>query len=306
MHRVRALAATALVPGMLLLAGCGGPPGLVGTPRTVVYCGNGGVAETMDVYEPQPAPAHPVPAVVDVHGGGWVLGDATLIAGTVDGDVEAALVGRGWVFISINYRLAPGSKWPAQIEDAMCAVRYVRAHAGQLHVDPARIGALGASAGGQLVSLLGLAGPQAGFSVGPYLDQSSRVQAVVDQYGPADLTAPDWASSPVAQRLSPEVFGVPVGGHTAVLVGASPVTYVAPGAPPFLVVQGAEDTVVPPTQSTELVRRLTGAGNRATLIMVQHAGHGLVPTGGGDVSPSMTQVAGRVVQFFTVHLGGQG
>ena len=95
--------------------------------------------------------------------------------------------------------------------------------------------------------------------------------------GPTDLTSPDWLHSKVIRVLSKETFGVAVGQQSATLVAASPVTYVYPGAPPFLVIQGAEDDIVPPSQSTELVGLLKAAGDQATLEMVRNAGHGLIP-----------------------------
>ena len=170
-----------------------------GSESSYTYCDNGGIAETLNVYEPS-SPPRSTPAVVDIHGGGWVSGDANLQPGTVDWDVEPALVGKGWVFVSINYRLAPSSPWPAQLEDAKCAIRFLRANAPALHIDPNRIGVIGASAGGHLASMLGLTGDgQSQFDVGRYLDQSSAVEAVVDEYGPTDLTSPDWSNSKVLQ-----------------------------------------------------------------------------------------------------------
>jgi acetyl esterase/lipase len=96
------------------------------------------------------------------------------------------------VVASVNYRLAPQYLWPAQIEDVKCAIRYLRASAATYGIDTTRIGAWGGSAGGHLVSMLGTAGPSAGYDVGQYLDQSSAVQTVVDEWGPADLTGPGW------------------------------------------------------------------------------------------------------------------
>ena len=90
---------------------------------------------------------------------------------------------------SIDYRLAPENPWPDQIIDVKCAVRYLRAHAADLGIDPNRIAALGTSAGGQLVSLLGTTGSSTLWDAGPYPDESSAVDAVVDEFGPADLEA---------------------------------------------------------------------------------------------------------------------
>jgi acetyl esterase/lipase len=275
---------------------------------TLKYCDDGGVTETLDVYEPDPLPSSPVPAVVYVHGGGWVQGDSAITAGSLIGQVASAIEAKGWVFVSIDYRLAPRFRWPAQIDDAACAIRFLRAESISLHIDPNAIGAIGDSAGGQIVSLLGLTGRDAGLDTASYTDQSSGVQAVVDLYGPADLTTPDWADAPLIQVYAPQAFGTDLGPGTPgspttdALIAASPVTYVGPDEPPFLIVQGAEDTVVPPDQSTELAARLRAAGNSAVLVMVQHAQHGLLPVTGGPVTPSVSQIVGQTVAFLVGHL----
>ena len=291
----------ALVALLVVVSGCGGPPSLVGTQRSYTYCENGGVAETLDVYEPTSS-IRSAPAMVDIHGGGWVSGDANLQPGSVDWDVESALVSNGWVFVSINYRLAPTYRWPAQLQDAKCAVRYLRANAPALHIDPTRIGVIGASAGGHLASMLGLTGNQVAFDEGGFLNESSAVEAVVDEYGPTDLTSPEWPGSKIQRVFSKLTFGVEVGQQSPTLVAASPVTYVHPGAPPFLVIQGANDIVVPSGQSQELVRLLKGAGDEATLIMVRNAGHGLLQSGKGPLDPDVATVAADTVRFLTQQL----
>jgi acetyl esterase/lipase len=276
---------------------------------TLTYCDEGATPESLDVYEPSPPPLGRVPAVVYIHGGGWTGGDADFAPGSLPGQVAAASAARGWVFVSIDYRLAPRYPWPAQIEDAMCAVRFLRADAAALHIDPRHIGAIGDSAGGQLAALLGLAPSSAGFDVGPHLNESSAVQVVVDLYGPADLTTPDWDGSPVVQAVAPSVFGSPLGPGTGgatsgELAAASPVTYIRPGAPPFLIMQGDRDTVVPPDQSSELARRLSAAGDPAVLVMVPGAQHGFEPVPGGPPVPGVAVLAGEVASFLSAHLGG--
>ena len=285
------------------LTSCGGAPTLAGTPSTVTYCTNGGVALAVEIYHPTDVPKNPVPIVVYFHGGGWQSGVPFIEAGTHFGDVETSIVDHGWDFATVQYRLAPEWPWPAQIVDAKCAIRYLRASAAFLHIDPSRIGVMGDSAGGQLAAMTGLAGPSAGFDVGQYTDQSSKVEAVVDEYGPTDLAAPDWLSSPIAPVTDKAVFGVSPGGDPAPLVAASPVTYVAPGAPPFLVIQGSADQIVPPSQSIELVRRLTAAHDQARLVMVKGAGHGLVPAGSEAISPDLATVGSDVASFFFTQLG---
>ena len=284
--------------------------------NTLTYCDEAGQAETLDVYEPSPLPTAPVPAVLYVHGGGWVQGDSTLAPGSLVERVAMAMVARGWIFVSINYRLAPQFRWPAQIDDASCALRFLRAAAGPLHIASGHIGVMGDSAGGQIVSLLGLAGGSAGsspgrsagFDAGPYASQSTAVEAVVDLYGPADLTTPDWADAPLIQVYAPQAFGTKLGpgapgaATTAALVAASPVTYVGGHAPPFLIVQGEQDTVVPPDQSEELAARLGAAGDGPTLVMVDHAEHGLLPAAGGAVTPSISALAAETTAFLVRHL----
>jgi acetyl esterase/lipase len=288
----------------LTLSGCGGGTGLVGTHSVLTYCTGTQASGTLDLYEPSPPPTSPQPIVVFLHGGAWELGDGSISADSFDGDLEADVVNKGWAFASVNYRLAPQYKWPAMIEDAKCAVRALRAHAAYLKIDPNRIAAVGASAGGQLASLLGLAGPSAGFDVGQYPDQSSRVEAVVDEYGPTDLNAPSWSVTPLAKEISPAVFGVPSQPVSAVLSQASPVSYVNAAAPPFLVIQGAVDEVVAPEQSEELVQRLHADGAAASLVMVQNAGHGLIPIAGLTITPSIASLAQQTTTFLTQQLLG--
>ncbi|MEC3982858.1 alpha/beta hydrolase, partial [Amycolatopsis sp. H20-H5] len=201
--------------------------------------------------------------------------------------LQRALNARGYVVASLDYRLAPAAPWPAQLTDAKCAVRFLRAHAAALRIDPARIGVWGSSAGGQLAALLGTAGPAAGFDVGQYLEQPSAVRAVVDMFGPTDLARLDGADpfTRVVVRLG-------LGASPATRRTASPVTYLAPGAPPFLILQG-EDFVRP--QSAAFAERLRVAGVPVTYIPVQGTGHTLdTPT----QRPAPEQLTGSVVSFF--------
>lgn len=294
LRRSSGLCVLVLVVGGFALTGCS-PHEEMGTKTTLTYCSPGGVAEQLDVYTPIPAPKAPVPVVVYVHGGGWISGSRNF--SVFIGLIEEQVVGAGHIFVSLDYRLAPQNPWPAQIEDVKCAIRFLRYDARSLGIDPTRIGAMGDSAGGQLVGMLGLAGPQAGFDVGQYLDESSAVQAVVDLYGPADLTTPDWKGDSAMQTYAGETFGQDLGRLTVELIDASPVTYARAGAPPFLIVQGTKDAVVPPDQSTELQKRLTAAGDSASVVMVQNAGHGLLQVGPQTVSPGLVPLSQQIVGF---------
>lgn len=257
--------------------------------RDVTYCIADGIDLKMDIYFPSATWGKPRPATVYVHGGAWIGGDKRDGAGILE---IPELLLRGYVVAAINYRLAPKYKFPAQIEDVKCAIRSLRANAATYRIDPDRIGVWGGSAGGHLVSLLGLTDRSAGFDVGQHLDQSSRVQAVVDYFGPSNLT--DFQSGSLPQLLM--VFGSKEG-----LRKASPVTYITSDDPPFLIVQGELDTLVPPEQSQELYRKLTAAGLQATLVMVKNAGHGFRPVD-GPISPSRAEITKMTADFFDKHL----
>jgi acetyl esterase/lipase len=199
----------------------------------------------------------------------------------------------------VDYRLAPQYQFPAQIEDVKCAVRYLKENATRYNLDPNRFGVIGESAGGHLVSLLGLTDERVGWDVGQYLDQSSRVQAVVDLFGPSDLTAPEYT------RARAGTFTPVFGRAPEALMKASPVTYIAPNAPPFLIIQGDQDRLVPASQSQELADRLKAAGDTAQLVIVKNAGHGLVPTGNTQIDPPLTEIARTVGDFFAKNLAAK-
>ena len=261
----------------------------------VTYC-NG---ETARITEPTTREQR-APAVVYLHGGSWIGGDHTSGGFIVDG-IGPALVAKGFVVASVNYRLGPQHRWPAQIVDAKCAVRYLRAHAAALHVDPARIGIWGHSAGGHLASLVGTAGPAAGWDVGAYPAEPSRVEAVADLAGPSNLVTLGAEGLPGVVRANFEsLLGpLPPGDLPAALAKASPVTYVSHGDPPFLIVHGDEDGIVPLAQSEELAGALRVADVPVTLVVVHGGGHALDEPG---AQPDARQIEAMVVHFFETEL----
>jgi len=297
-----ALAVAALLVGALLIqpAARAAPTPDLGAgrvARNLTYCTGDGQPLTMDLYFPSHPATIPMPTVVFVHGGGWEIGEKD----TPD-EIAPEMIGRGYVVAAINYRLAPQYRWPAQIEDVKCAIRYLRAQAGTYHLDAERIGVWGSSAGGHLAALLGLTDSRAGFDgQGGYADQSSRVQAVVDLYGPTDLPALAKTGSARMVETMQRVFGAGGKMPAALLQQASPVTYVSSAAPPFLILQGDKDTMVPASQSAELYRRLQAAGMPATLVPVRNGDHGFVPAG-GPVSPSQAERTRLIGDFFDRYL----
>lgn len=255
----------------------------------ITYCTIDGVELKMDVYFPVDINL-PAPAVVYVHGGGWSKGDKRDGIGSGEG---LALTEAGIVVFALNYRLAPEYRFPAMIEDVKCAIRSIRAHHLEYNIDPNRIGAFGASAGGHLVSLLGASDESAGFDVGEYLEYSSRVQAIVDMFGPSDLTL-QFGDEQIQNARS--VFTADQ------LIPASPVTYLTPDDPPFLILQGDRDYVMPLEQSQVLYDRLKLVDVYAELVIVQNAGHGFAPVSDNPITPNLEQISQRIVDFLEEQL----
>ena len=262
----------------------------------VDYCG-GGEGRQMDIYFPLHPAAKPAPALIYVHGGGWRNGDKSSGGAT---QIQEE-ISRGFLVAAVNYRLfskgAQGTAhntFPAMIDDLKCAVRYLRGHAAQYKLDPKRFGAWGWSAGGHLVSLLGTS-DDSDFSLHPPSAQTARIQAVVDMYGPEDLQAPGYCD----RARCKEVFN----NDDDNMRRAGPVNYVTGNDPPFLIIQGDQDTLVPPSQSQELLHKLQSAGVNAKLVMVSNAGHMLRPTPqGSQINPSNQQIVKMVANFFDQHL----
>ena len=196
---------------------------------------------------------------------------------------------------SVNYRLAPQYKFPAQIEDLKCAIRYLRANAQTYGINGSEIFLFGTSSGGELSAIAALTGSHSEFDVGPYLNESSSVTAVVDMFGPANLTS--YASYSTPQKI--------FGGNQSNLVLASPTYYIHANAPPILIVQGVKDTTVPQSQSIELYNDLNAAGDQTQLVLVQNMGHMFVQVGSKPINPSLAQIAQDMVGFFGKY-GGSG
>jgi len=270
-------------------------PLAAGAQATVTYCNH----EQARITEP-PKLGRPAPAAVYVHGGSWVSGNLNTGGFLID-QIGPDLASKGFVVVSLNYRLGPKFPWPAQIEDVKCAIRYLRANASAFNLNPGEIGAWGQSAGGHLVSLLGTAGRSAGWDVGPYRNESSQVQAVVDMAGPTDLqTLGNQGDSALVQRSFISLLGkVRPSRIGPDMTAASPVTYVAPGDPPFLILHSDNDRIVYPQQSKELTWDLSANHVWNQLVVVEGAGHEFDQAGG---SPNEAQITTLVVNFFILRL----
>jgi acetyl esterase/lipase len=256
----------------------------------IAFCVSDGVTLTLDMYYPQTMP-HPAPAVVYVHGGSWSAGDKKDSIGMTD---VPELLARGYLVVSIDYRRAPEWQFPTQLEDAKCAIRFLRQNAKRFNLNPQRIGAWGHSAGGHLASLLGTTDKGAGFE-GPnnYLDQSSQVQAVANLCGRADLRG-------MPEDKAQSVFGA-ASNSARLLEHASPITFVTPDDPPFLILHGEKDTVVPPQVSQKFHDRLQAAGVPVKLVIVKDADHTFQPVE-GTMNPTRAEMTKLIADFFDQYL----
>jgi acetyl esterase/lipase len=264
--------------------------------RNLPYVQGADRSQRFDLYY-SAAAANAAPFVVFIHGGGFLEGDKMGIASGEHPShaILSELMARGYVVASLNYRLSGEAPFPAAVEDCKAAIRFFRANASRFGLATERIGVFGTSAGGNLASMLGVAGPNDGLEGGGNANQSSRVQAVADLFGPVDFLLPI-SSSTAEGRVEPYLT-VPGVDATEAKRRASPVTYVSRDDPPFLILHGDKDNVVPLVHSEQFNQRLREAGVRSDLVVVQNGGHVFVPVGGA-ISPSIDEIARLVADFF--------
>ncbi|HEV2695786.1 MAG TPA: pectinesterase family protein [Verrucomicrobiae bacterium] len=228
------------------------------TQRDIQYGEANGEKLLLDVHVPAGDGKFPVALIV--HGGGWMTGDKE-----TDIVPVFAPVATNFTWFTINYRLAPESHWPACYEDVQTAIRWVKQHAEEFKGDPDRIALLGYSAGGQLATL-------AGTRAGP----DTKVQAIVGFAPPTDLVADNERRGGLSVSME-NLFGLDTtnitDGVRKVLKENSPLTYVQPDLPPFLIVQGSADKTVPVNQSLAFREKLKGAGVSCDMIVIPEAQH---------------------------------
>ncbi len=253
----------------------------------VVYGKVGDDELKLDIASPQGLD-HPVPAIIVIHGGGWSAGAREHMSGMAK---QAAA--RGYVAATISYRLAPKHIFPAQVEDAKCAVRWLRANAKERHIDPDKIGAVGMSAGAHLAMMLGAMDPSDGLEGnGGNSDQPSKVQAVVSYVGPANLVG---EYPPVSKHILQTFLGGNPEEKKEECKRASPITYVNKGDAPMLLFYGTKDPLVPVDQAFQMTNALTAAAVPARVELLIGAGHGW---GGKE----MERTLGETWDFFGKNL----
>ncbi len=252
------------------------------------YVDKGGQTQSLllDLILP-PSGAAPAPLVIWIHGGGWATGSRLPIPSYV-----SALCSRGYAVASVDYRLTSAAIFPAEVQDVKGAVRFLRAHAADYGLDPDRFAAWGESAGGHLAAMLGTSGGIGSVTLGNATADlegstggnpgvSSRVQAVVDWYGATDFVQmhfyPTTANHDAASSDESVFVGGPVQTKPEQAALADPITYASPDDPPFLIMHGTADQLIPFNQGELLRDALLAQGVRATFSPVQGAGHGSSP-----------------------------
>lgn len=251
----------------------------------------------------------PKPAIVYYPGGGFTTAVHDKYI-----QMRMALAKAGFVVAAVEYRTVP-DKYPALINDAKSAVRYLRAHAKQFNIDPNRIGVIGDSAGGYVSQMMGTTNGEDEFNVGEYTDYSSDVQAAVTIYGISNLMNIGEGYPEAIQKVheSPavtealllygpafaEFAGKSILSDPEKAMDASPLGHVKANMPPFLIMHGSADKLVSPVQSEQLYKALIEKGNKVDYVVVEGAGH-------GDLYWYQPTVINKVVEWFKENLMGSG
>ena len=269
--------------------------------KDIAYVEGGDEAQKLDIYLPQTASEKPMPLIVHIHGGGWRGGSKFPCP-------VAAMVIKGYAVASVEYRFSQKAVFPAQIQDCQAAIRWLRAHAKQYNFDTDHLGAVGGSAGGHLSALVGTSGGKKAFPpIGGHLDESDRVQAVIDIYGPADFSTVVQQAAEDKNVKNIFAFNTPSDPYSS-LIGTqlddkpkadavSPVHYVSKDSPPFLILHGTHDTLVPYAQSVQFEAALKAQGVPVWLQTLPGSGHG----GPAFGKPAVIQL---MQTFFDKHLKG--
>ncbi|HEX5271803.1 MAG TPA: alpha/beta hydrolase [Gemmataceae bacterium] len=271
------------------------PPAAPAVPEGVAfesgveYANPDGQHLKLDLARPKEGDG-PFPAVLCIHGGGFR-------AGSRQGydTLCLRLAQKGYVAVTVDYRLAPKYPFPAAIHDTKEAVRWLRANARKYRIDPERVGVTGGSAGGHLAEFLGVTADVKDFEgEGGNRGESSRVACVVNYYGPSDFTR-SYGKSVDAAEVLPLFLGGNLKTARRQHVLASPLYWVTPHAAPTLCVHGTKDAYVAHEQAEWLVERLKAAEVEAELLTLEGAGHGFK---GADAQKAEK----AMLDFFDRHL----
>jgi len=277
---------------------------LTPTYSNVDYVGNGNTKQMLDLYIPSGVAA-PTALIIHIHGGAFMMGSK----GVAEQPSFVTFFNNGYICADINYRLSGDTLWPAQIHDCKAAVRYLKTHAAQYHIDTCKIGVIGESAGGNLASMLGTTGGVAeleGLHLGS-TNATSRVQAVVDLFGPINFLTMDAEALTLGfvintnSATSPEsrLMGAPVQTIPELVTKANPTTYISADDAAFFISAGDLDRNIPYTQSQNLCTAMVPVigSPRASFELMAGQSHG------GSFWHTTAQDA-KYLTFFNTYLDG--
>jgi acetyl esterase/lipase len=253
----------------------------------VVYSTQNNYQLKLDLWRNNSAKG-PIPTLIYIHGGGWVFGDRTGATPQLFPYFE-----RGWNIVNVEYRMAYVSPAPAAVEDCRCALRWVIRNAKQYNLDVTRIVVTGHSAGGHLSLTTGMLTPDAGLDVECPGDETLKVAAIVDWFGPTDV--PDILQGPNKKSYAEAWLGTQT-DRIGIAKKVSPLTYVGKDNPPTIIIHGDADGVVPYEESVHLNQALTAAGVPNELITIKGGGHG------GFTDEEQLRAFDRIWAFLDAHL----
>ena len=245
--------------------------------------------QVLDIWRREDLPTQPAPVLVFVPGGGWVIGRRMLQGYAL----MSHLAEQGWICLSIDYRVSPRHRWPRHVADVKAAVAWARANSAEFGGNPDFVAAAGCSAGGHLAALTALTFDDPDFNIELPSDADTTVDAVVGIYGRYDW---EDRSTPERDRfvefLERVVVKKRLAQHPELFRNASPIARVRPDAPPFLIVHGTDDTLIPVAQARQFVDRLREA-SRSTVgyLEVPGAQHGF-DLGDGSRTASVVTAIG--------------
>jgi acetyl esterase/lipase len=244
----------------------------------VPYIKDGQPAQRLDIYYPEQPPKEPLPLIVHIHGGGWMGGSKYPCDARM-------MTSQGYVVASVEYRFSQAAKFPAQIQDCQAAIRWLRANARRYHINPAKVGVMGGSAGGHLSALVGVTGGKKVFAaIGGNEEMSDAVQCVCDIFGPKNFASVMEQAEKDKNVKNIFKFNTPTDPYSELIganlserektVAVSPITYVDKHSPPILIFHGTHDALVPYAQSEEFEAAMKKNGAPVWLQKFPGAGHG--------------------------------
>ena len=249
---------------------------LIQIKQNIFYTKNENLRQSLDLIIPQKRKKEKLPVIVYIHGGAWKAGNKNQGQRHLSAFVESG----HYIGVSVGYRLSSEAKWPSQIHDCKAAIRWIRGNAKEYGMDTTKIGAIGHSAGGHLVSMLGTTSGVKALegSLGQHTNESSNINCVINFFGPSAFLEmskfPSRIDHDAANSPESQLIGGALQSNKKKAQQASPIYYASKDDVPFLHIHGTNDQLVPYNQSVIFNRKLLEKGCSSTLITIKGGGHG--------------------------------